>query len=118
MKIPITDYDVTIRDVCEIIIGVLFVIFGILGSGIISNKITGLMLSKSKQIDNRKINIFLLCIHIIIILLFIILIRYLLIKYITNIIVLDSIFSFVGPTIALSSLYFSQNLQILVSLTI
>jgi hypothetical protein len=45
-------------------------------------------------------------------------IKYLATQYILNPLILESIFNFVGPTIALSSLYFIQNLKSIVSLTI
>jgi hypothetical protein len=45
-------------------------------------------------------------------------IKYLATQYILNPLILESIFNFVGSTIALSSLYFIQNLKSIVSLTI
>ena len=118
MQIPITNYEITTRDILETIFGVLFVVFGTIGSVIFANTITGLLTNKSKNTDDRKISIFILCIHIINILIFIMLIKYLATQYILNPLILESIFNFVGPTIALSSLYFIQNLKSIVSLTI
>jgi len=116
MQLPITNYDVSIRDITECIFGVLAVVFGILGSVIIANMITGLISSKTKNIDDKKINIFMLSMHIIIILLFVMFIRYIASQFITNSLILSSIFNFIGPTISLSSLYLSQNIKSLVGL--
>ena len=117
MQIPVTNYEITNRDIIETIFGVLFVVFGILGSVIFANTITGLIATKSKNADDRKLNIFILCIHIINILVFVIFIRYLAAQYILNPLILASTFNFIGPTIALSSLYFGQNLKSLIGLT-
>ena len=111
MKLPITDYDITLRDLLETIFGSIIIIFVLIGSIVITNLIIGLVSNKNKYIDNRKINIFLLCIHIILILLFVMLIRYTSSKIIDNEFILDSIYSFFGPTIALSSLYFGYNIK-------
>ena len=117
MQIPITNYEITTRDILETIFGVLFVVFGTIGSVIFANTITGLLTNKSKNTDDRKISIFILCIHIINILIFIMLIKYLATQYILNPLILASTFNFIGPTIALSSLYFGQNLKSLISST-
>ena len=115
MKIPITNYDITLRDLLETIFGSLIIIFGLVGSIVIANIIIGFVSNKNKYIDNRKINIFLLCIHIIFILLFVMLIRYTSAHIISNKLILDSIFSFFGPTIAISSLYFGYNIKSLLN---
>jgi hypothetical protein len=111
MQIPITNYDVTLRDLLETIFGSIIIIFGLIGSIVFANIIIGLVKDKNKYIDNRKINIFLLCCHIIFILLFIMLIRYISLEIISNKLILESIFSFFGPTIAMSSLYFGYNIK-------
>jgi hypothetical protein len=117
MKLPFSEYDVTIRDLIEVVFGGVFVIFGIVGSVIISNTIIGLITSKQKNLDDRKLNIFILCIHIIIILIFTMLITYLAEQFITNPLILTSAFNFIGPTIGISSLYFGQNLIYFVNLS-
>ena len=60
MQIPITNYDVTKRDVYETIFGSIIIIFGLVGSIVFTNLIIGLVSNKNKYLDNRKINIFLL----------------------------------------------------------
>ena len=117
MQLPITNYDVTTRDIIEILYGVVFVIFGLVFSIIIANIITGIISPKSKNINDKNINIFLLSMHIIIILLFLMFIRYLAEIFITNSLILTCVFSFVGPTIGISSLYLSQNFKSLVGLS-
>jgi len=116
MQLPITNYDVTTRDLLECIFGVLALVFGILGSIIIVNTITGLVSSKPKNVDDRKLNIFILCMHIVVILLCVMLVRYVLKKIITNSLILESIFSYFGPMIGLSSLYLSDNIKLFVNL--
>ena len=117
MILPITNYNVTTRDILECIFSILALVFGILGSVIIVNKITGLVSSKQKNLDDRKLNIFILSIHIVVILIFIMLIRYVLKQIIINSLILESAFSFIGPMIALSSLYLSTNIKYFVDLT-
>ena len=95
----------------KLFFGSIIIIFGLVGSIVLTNKIIGLLVNKNKKIDNRKINIFLFCIHIILILLFIMLIRYISKEFISNKLILDSIFSFIGPTIGISSLYFGFNIK-------
>jgi len=115
MQIPITNYDITLQDVYETVFGSIIIIFGLVGSIVLTNKIIGLVVNKNKNIDNRKINIFLFCIHIILILLFVMLIRYISKEIISNELILDSIFSFFGPTIAISSLYFAYNIKLILN---
>ena len=113
MDLPITHYEITRRDIIESIFGVLFVISGIIGSVVIANLITSLISNKQKDVNDKKINIMFLVIHILIIFYFVMLIKYLSKKYIHNPLILDSTSSFIGPTIALTSLYLSQNFKVL-----
>lgn len=115
MKLPITNYEVTSRDIIETIVGSLLVIFGLIGSIIIANIVLYPITKNSK---NRHLNFFLLFIHIIIILVFIMLIIYISTKYIKNQLILHSIFGFFGPIIAGSSLFFIYNVKEIVALSI
>ena len=115
MKLPITHYEVTTRDIIETMVGSLLVIFGLIGSIIIANIIIYPIIKNSK---NKHLNIFLLVIHIIIILVFIMLMRYLSSEFIQNTLILHSIFSFFGPIIAGSSLFFIYNVKEIVALSI
>jgi hypothetical protein len=115
IQIPITNYDITLRDVYETIFGSIIIIFGLVGSIAFTNLIIGLVLNKNKYIDNRKINIFLLCVHIIFILLFVMMIIYISKQFIYNKLILESIFSFIGPIIGFSSLYLGYNIKILLN---
>ena len=116
-EIPITHYDITIRDSIETVFGSLLVIFGIIGSIICANIITKIILSFTKYKNDIHLNIFILFIHIINILLFIMLIRYIAGKIIHNNLIRDSIFSFIGPVIGVSSLYFISNIRPLIDMT-
>ena len=49
MQIPITNYEITTRDILETIFGALFVVFGTIGSVIFANTITGLITNKPKN---------------------------------------------------------------------
>ena len=115
MKLPITHYEITTRDIIEIIFGTLLVIFSLLGSIIIANLVLLPIIKNSK---NNHLNIFILCIHIIIIVLFIMLIRYIATQYIKNHLIRESIYSFFGPLIAGSSLFFIYNVKEIVTSTI
>ena len=117
MYLPITNYDITIRDIVDILIGIIVVIFGVIGTVICTNIIINLFVSNTKNIKDIKTNVFILFINIIIILLFIMLVRYVSKKLIYNKLILNSLFSFIGPTIASSSLYFSTNIKAIVDLT-
>ena len=113
MDLPITHYEITSRDIIESIFGILAIISGIIGSVVVANIITSLISNKKKNVIDRKINIMFLVIHILIIFYFVMLIKYLSKKYIHNPLILDSTSSFIGPTIALTSLYLSQNFKVL-----
>jgi len=115
IQIPITNYDITLRDVYETIFGSIIIIFGLVGSIAFTNLIIGFVSNKNKYIDNRKINIFLLCLHIIFILLFVMMIIYISRHFIYNELIRDSIFSFIGPTIGFSSLYFGYNIKLILN---
>jgi hypothetical protein len=115
MEIPITQYEITTRDIIETIFGSLLVIFSLIGSIIISNIVLLPIIKNSK---NNHINIFILCIHIIIILLFIMIIIYLSKQFIQNKLIFESIFSFCGPIIAASSLFFIYNVKEIVNTTL
>ena len=117
LEIPITHYEITNRDIIETIFGSLLVIFGLVGSIICANIITRIILTHPNYKNNTNINIFILFIHIIIILVFIMFIRYIAHEVIHNNLIRDSIFSFIGPVIGASSLYFSGNIQTLVNFT-
>ena len=123
MYLQITNYDITSRDIIDILLGTIVVIFGVIGSVICANIIIKLFFSNIKNINNIdniyniKIIVFILFINIIIVLLFVMLVRYISKKVIYNSLILDSLFSFIGPTIAASSLYFSTNIKALVKLT-
>ena len=117
LEIPITHYDITLRDIIETIFGSLLVIFGIVGSIICANIITRVILGHPKYKTDTNLNIFILFIHIIIILLFIMFIRYIAGKTIQNNLIRDSIFSFIGPVIGVSSLYFISNLKTFIDMT-
>jgi hypothetical protein len=116
MQIPITKYEITYRDMIEVTFGSLTIIFGLIGSIIIANIITKFISQKPKNKENFNIIFSILCIHIIIILLFIMLIKYISKQFIKNSLILESINSFNGPVIGLSSFYFIQNLKSLVIL--
>jgi hypothetical protein len=113
MNLSITQYEITRRDIIESVFGILAIISGIIGSVVVANIITSLISNKQKNINDRKINIMFLIIHILIIFYFVMLIKYLSKKYIHNPLILDSTSSFIGPTIALTSLYLSQNFKVL-----
>ena len=115
MKLPITNYDITLRDVLETIFGIIAFLIVLIGSIAFTNLIIRLIPYKNKYIDFRKINIFLLCLHIILILLFIMIIIYISKILITNDLIRESIFSFIGPTIAISSLYFGYNIKLILN---
>jgi len=108
MELPITHYEITIRDIIETIFGGLLVIFSLIGSIIFADLVLAPIIKKS---TNKHINMILLFIHIIIILIFIMLIRYISKKTIQNTLILESIFSFFGPVISASSLYFFVNIR-------
>ena len=108
MELPITHYEITSRDIIETIFGGLLVIFGLIGSIIVADLLLYPLINKSK---NKHLNLFILFIHIIIILVFIMLIRYISTLFIQNQLILQSIFSFFGPVIAGSSLYFIYNIK-------
>jgi hypothetical protein len=115
MKLPITHYEITNRDIIETIFGSLIIIFGLIGSIIFANILLYPILQNS---SNKHIIIFVLFIHIIIILLFIMLIRYISLQFIHNKLIFDSIFAFCGPIIAASSLFFSYNVKEIVTTTL
>jgi len=115
MELPITHYKITTRDIIETIFGSLLVIFGLVGSIIIANMLLYPLINNSKY---KHLNLFILFIHIIIILVFIMLIRYISAVFIENTLILHSIFSFFGPTIAGSSLYFIYNIKEIVASSI
>ena len=115
MNIPITNYEITIRDIIETIFGSLLVIFGLIGSIIFCDLILVPIIKNSKS---KHINIIILFIHIIIILLFIMIIRHIATQYIDNELIRHSIFSFFGPVIAGSSLYFISNVKEIVNSTL
>ena len=115
MKLPITNYEVTSRDIIETIFGSLLVIFGLIGSIIIANIMIYPITKNSK---NMHLNIFLLFTHIIIILVFIMIVQYVSIQFIQNQLILNSIFSFFGPIIVGSSLFFMYNVKEIVALSI
>ncbi len=46
MQIPITNYDVTLRDLLETIFGSIIIIFGLVGSIVFTNIIIGLVSEK------------------------------------------------------------------------
>jgi hypothetical protein len=71
---------------------------------------------KTKNKNDLQLNILCFFLHIIFILLFIMLIRYSASICIANRLILDSTFSFIGPTIAISSLYYSNNLKLIISI--
>jgi hypothetical protein len=102
-----------IRDVYDFFISLITVIFGIFISVFISNSITSMFVSKNKVPKDNHILIILLIFHLSIIFCFIILIKYILDMIILNPLILSSSFNFIGPTIALSSLYFSQTIKYL-----
>jgi hypothetical protein len=114
----ILNYEITSRDVIEVLFGSLLIIFGIVGSIICANLITLLIEKNFRNINDKKMNIFILFIHIILILVLIMCVRYIASKYILNKLVLDSTFSFIGPTIGASSLYFTNYLKLIVALTL
>ena len=115
MELPITHYEITTRDIIETIFGSLLVIFGLIGSIIFADILLYPIIKNSK---NNHLNIFILCIHIIIILLFIMIIRYLSTQFIQNTLILNSIFSFFGPIIGASSLFFIYNVNEIVNTTL
>ena len=114
MELPITNYEITYRDIIEICIGSLIVIFSIVGSIICVNIVSSVLLTNNKS--DITLNIFCFFVHIIFILLFIMLIRYIASIHIANRLILDSTFSFIGPTIGISSLYYSSNLKLIISI--
>jgi len=113
MLLPFTKYELVIRDVYDFFISLITVIFGIFISVFISNSITSMFVSKNKVPKDNHILIILLIFHLSIIFCFIILIKYILDMIILNPLILSSSFNFIGPTIALSSLYFSQTIKYL-----
>ena len=113
MKLPITNYDITLRDLLETIFGIIVFLIVLIGSIAFTNLMIRLVPYKNKHIDIKKINIFLLCLHIIFILLFIMMIIYISKILIINDLIRESIFSFIGPTIAVSSLYFAYNIKLI-----
>ena len=115
IEIPITHYDITFRDIIETVFGSLLVIFGIVYSIVIANIITNTLFPNIK--NNKPLNIFILFIHIINILLFIMFIRYIADNTIYNKLIRESIFSFIGPTIAASSLYYISNIKSLIEIS-
>jgi hypothetical protein len=117
MYIPIVNYEITPKDVLETIIGGFLIVISLIISIIFVNKITK-MLAKCIKLNNTNSIIFILFINIIIILLFLMLIRYIADQVITNKLILNSAFSFLGPAIGASSLYFSSNIKTLVDLTL
>ena len=117
MYIPIINCEITSRDVIDTIFGGFLIVISLIISIVFVNKITK-MLTKSMKINSIKMNIFILFINIFIILLFLIVIRYIAEQVIQNQLILNSAFSFLGPAIGASSLYFSSNIKTLVDLTI
>ena len=65
MNLPITNYEITSRDIIETIFGGLLVIFGLIGSIIFADIILYPIITNS---TNKNINIIILFIHIIVIL--------------------------------------------------
>ena len=115
MLLPFTKYELVIRDVYEFFISLIIVIFGIFISSFISNSITSIFVSKNKDSSNKNtiILLILLIFHLSIIFCFVMLIKYILDMIILNPLILSSSLNFIGPTIALSSLYFSQTIKYL-----
>ena len=118
MNLPITNYEITLRDLVDIIVGIIIIIFGVIGSIICINIIMKLFLSNIKNITDIKINILILFINIVIILFFIMLVRHVSKELIKNKLILNSLFTFIGPTIGSSSIYFTPIIKSLVELTI
>jgi len=107
------------RDVYEFFGSIILVILVIFTGSFISNIITKLYLKKTEHIIYKSkiiTLILLLFFHILIIFCFIILLRYILNNVIKNPLILGSSTNFIGPTIAASSLYFSQTLKDLISI--
>lgn len=118
LEIPFTHYNITFRDIVETVFGSLLVIFSLVASIILVNIITQFILKHLNYKSNININIFILFIHIIIILLFIMFIRYIAKKIIQNSLICESIFSFIGPVIGVSSFYFITNIETLINFVI
>ena len=123
MNLPITNYEITLRDIVDIIICII-IIFGIIGSVIFTNIIINLFINlfvsntNTKNIKDIKINLFILFINIVIVLFFIMLIIYVSKELIKNTLILNSLFTFIGPTIVSSLLYFTPIIKTLIKLTI
>ena len=117
MNLPITNYEITLRDIVDSLIGIIVIIFGVIGCVIFTNIIMNLFLSNTKTMNDITTIIFVLFINIVIILLFVMLVRHVSKELIKNTLILNSLFSFIGPTIASSSLFFTPNIKALVELT-
>ena len=119
MKLNISNipniYYIIIRNIGETVFGSILIIFGIVYSIVFANIITNTIFPNIKNENNKSIKFIMLCIHIIIILLFIMIIRFLAPYFILNRLILDGIFSFIGPTIAASSLYYISDIKTLIS---
>jgi uncharacterized membrane protein len=67
MNLPITNYEITLRDIVDSLIGIIVIIFGVIGCVIFTNIIMNLFLSNTKTMNDITTIVFVLFINIVII---------------------------------------------------